>query len=245
MGHPCRISLPQQPVGLGAHGQGDAASGIAVSMISDYVDLAAGEESFIGAKLKWARLISLARLFETNKIRIFAGNRPSGSATEQDWETCTGYVRELARTAAEYGIYTIIETHPNTFADGLASTLRLIRQTEHDFLGINLDILHLWEAGCEPLAAMRELEPWTMNYHLKNVRSRDKLQVFDPSNVYSPSGSREGMVSLAEGAVDFVPVIRALRQARYAHSASLEWFGQEPYRFLRNELQWLLKLTDD
>jgi 3-dehydroshikimate dehydratase len=212
---------------------------IHVSMISDYVNLLAEPDQFVETESKWSQLVSLARLFKTDKIRIFAGNMASSAATEEEWTYCTTQLRRLVDIASAYGIYTIIETHPETFADTLDSTLRIIQQTEHDFLRINLDFLHMWEADCEPLVAFQKLMTWTMNYHLKNVQARNFLHAFEPNNVYSPSGRRDGMAALADGVVDFAPIINALIQANTPNSASLEWFGNEPYRFLKTELHWL------
>jgi 3-dehydroshikimate dehydratase len=210
-----------------------------VSMISDYVNLLAEPAHFPETERKWSELIDHAKWFQTDKIRIFAGNMASGDATEEDWTYCTTQLKRLAERASYYGIYTIIETHPATFADTLDSTLRIIRQTDHNFLRINLDFLHIWESGCEPLVALHKLMPWTMNYHLKNVQGSSFLHVFEPNNVYSPSGCRDGMVALADGVVDYASVIHALLITNTPYSASLEWFGSEPHLFLPAELSWL------
>lgn len=210
-----------------------------ISMISDYLDLNAPPERWADEEKKWQTLLSLALVFRTDKIRIFAGNQASGSASHQDWNRCVSRLHNLARYASGFGIYTVIETHPDTLADTVDSTLRLIHETGHEDVKINLDFLHMWEAGTDPLEAYRVLKPWIANFHLKNVANRESLGLFAPSNVYSPNGSRNGMVKLAEGVIDYPAIIGHLEKERSPHAASIEWFGEEPHRELREEMIWL------
>ncbi len=218
--------------------------GICVSMISDYLDLLAEPDFFAAEEIKWREKISLARLFKTNKIRIFCGNKGSAAATRREWELCITRLKHMADLSAAYGIYTVIETHPGTYADCLDSTIRLIKEIEHEYVRINLDFLHLWEAGCHPIEAYQRFKPWTINYHLKNVSNRDCLPVFLPDNVYSPSGQRDGITSLADGLIDYAGIIHVLESDNTPYSASLEWFGNEPFSLLKAELQWLKNLEN-
>ncbi|WP_274382349.1 sugar phosphate isomerase/epimerase family protein [Paenibacillus paridis] len=215
--------------------------GLKVAMISGYVPLLAEPEELYDASAwrQWRDLIALARMFESDKIRIFAGNKSSSQSGEEDWRLAVGRLREMAKLAWKHGIRTVIETHPGTLADNLASTLRLIREVDHPMLGVNLDFLHLWEAGDDIASAYQRLSPWTMHYHCKNVRSRRELGVFSPDNVYAPGGAREGMVPLAEGAVDYEAIFSMLRDKEPLASFSLEWFGSDPYRYLSEEIAWI------
>jgi 3-dehydroshikimate dehydratase len=212
---------------------------ITVSMISDYLDLLVEPNLFLKVEQKWYELISIAQLFKTDKIRIFAGNKASASASEEEWGLCIARLRHLVEISSAYGIYTVIETHPCTFADNLQETLRLLAEVNHEFLCINLDFLHLWEVECPPYEAFWQLKPWIVNFHFKNVLNQESLHVFSPNNVYSPSGYRDGMVPLANGAIDFSEIVNLLMKEQTTFPASIEWFGDEPFHRLRSELQWL------
>ncbi|MEW9700040.1 sugar phosphate isomerase/epimerase family protein [Paenibacillus sp. SI8] len=214
-------------------------AGIGISMISDYVELLCDTSTFIESKHKWQRLIDLALSFHTNKIRLFAGNKSSTAASEQDWEVCIQNLKELTQMASEFEIFTVIETHPRTLADSLASTMQIIREIDHPFLGVNLDFLHLWEAGTDPLEAYQRLQPWVLNVHLKNVRNANHLHVFEPGNIYSPNGNRDGMTALGEGAILFAPLIQNLKTVDFTHFAALEWFGKNPSQYVKREMKWL------
>ncbi|EFM12164.1 Xylose isomerase domain protein TIM barrel [Paenibacillus curdlanolyticus YK9] len=217
---------------------------IEVGMISDYLDLLT-PEGFEEQEAKWKELLSLARLFQTNKLRIFAGNRASESASREEWERCMKRLRDLADMSSAYGIYLIVETHPMTYADCLPSVLKLLEDTDHPYIRLNLDFLHMWEADCSPEEAYRKLKPWVHHFHFKNVRDRDSLSVFAPDNVYSPSGHRQGIVSLSEGALSFSEIVKLLELDQTPFSASIEWFGDDPYHQLKEEMRWLRQVEDE
>lgn len=215
------------------------ARNINVSMISDYVQLNAPQDQWTNAERKWQTLITLALLFRTDKIRIFAGNQASAAAIMEERMLCINRLRQLAEYSSRFGVYLVIETHPDTYSDTLESTIRLLNDVDHDHVRINLDFLHMWEVGCEPLDAYRALKPWIVNYHMKNVATRDSLDLFSPCNVYSPNGIRSGMTKLADGMIDYTSIIKYLESEQTPHAASIEWFGDEPHRLLHEEMTWL------
>ncbi|MFC4304109.1 sugar phosphate isomerase/epimerase family protein [Cohnella boryungensis] len=224
----------------GAGIAGDMRSrGLELPMISGYVKLLGDSDQFAATEREWEEMIARARLFGTDKLRIFAGDIASASAGEREWATVTRRLRQLAEAASRQGVRTVVETHPGSLADCTASTLRVLEETEHPWLGINLDFLHLWEAGDRPKEAYEALKPWTVHYHCKNIGDRRFLNVFEPGNVYAPGGSREGMVPLAEGAVDYAEIIRMLAEEQKEAAVSLEWFGADPVGYLSAEKDWI------
>jgi 3-dehydroshikimate dehydratase len=196
---------------------------------------------FTGALHKWNNLIEMAHLFGTANIRIFACSQGSSRAKPDEWKVGVKRLRHLADVAEERGITLVIETHPNTYADTLNSTLQLLEDTQHDSIRINLDFLHLWESGSPPSQALRALQPYVVNCHLKNVKSRAHLGVFAPDNVYSPSGRREGMISLSEGAVNYSDALLDLFKYGEQLPLAIEWFGDRPFQHLMLEREWLLQ----
>ncbi|MEK4006763.1 sugar phosphate isomerase/epimerase family protein [Paenibacillus sp. FSL H3-0333] len=218
--------------------------GLEISMLSDYIPLMGNLPMDVLLK-EWQDTVQAAKAFHTNKLRIFAGNLSSQSLDEKDWELCTERLKILCAIAEREGVYTVVETHPGTAADGLDSTLQLLRQTGHPALKLNLDFLHIWESGADPLAAFERLKPWIVNIHLKNVESRQWLEVFSPNNIYSPSGSRRGIVPLADGEMDCQAIMKRLILDPTRAPVSLEWFGANPFQILKSELGWLKGLESD
>lgn len=210
--------------------------GLRVTMLSDYLDIA-DEQRFGATVEKLHGLARLARWYGTDRLRTFAGSKPSADVTEQEREAYAGRLRNLSGICGEYGLQLLTETHPNTLSDNLASTLRLLDEVDHPQFGVNLDFLHLWEAGDDPLASYAALGTKVGHFHMKNVASSDRLIVFAPDQVYAPSGSRVGMVPLSQGALDYAPILAAIRDSGLF--ASLEWFGGEPFRVLEEDRDWI------
>ncbi|WP_426449559.1 sugar phosphate isomerase/epimerase family protein [Paenibacillus sp. S-38] len=212
------------------------ASGMGISMVSDYLDISpqADRQAVLD---KCQRLISLARWFGTPRVRTFAGQLGSRDVPAAERPLYAENLHRLCELCGEQGVYLLLEMHPGTLTDTVESALDLLRMVNHPALKINLDFLHVWEGGTDPVEGLRKLEPWVMHYHMKNITDRSHLGVFAPHNVYAPSGSRTGMVPLREGVVDYRPILEAIRETD--HYASLEWFGPDPARVLAEEMQWL------
>lgn len=200
--------------------------GLTATMISDYLPLAISEKDIF---YKVQLLIRLAKHWGAKKIRTFAGEKGSADTSNHERRELVQRLKLVCSWLAQHDMQLIIETHPNTFADSVASTELLFSEVNHDNLKLNFDVLHVWESKANVINALERLRPHINHFHLKNISSADFLHVFNPPNVYSASGSREGMTPLFEGAVNFKEFIEYLHD----HSdpelatidASLEWFG--------------------
>ena len=140
----------------------------------------------------------------------------------EDCLAISARLRETCAIAADHGIRLLVETHPDTLADTVASTAHLIDEVRSPDLRINFDALHVWEGGTDPVEGLRVLKPFVDHYHLKNVTSRNHLSVFAPDNVYAANGDRSGMTPLFEGTLDYMPLINVLAREP---SSRRRWSG--------------------
>ncbi|WP_305455343.1 sugar phosphate isomerase/epimerase family protein [Bacillus mycoides] len=207
-----------------------------VTMISDYLDISLSAD-FQKTMEKCEQLVTLANWFNTNKIRTFAGQKGSEDSSEQERKEYVKRIRMICDLFAPHNMYILLETHPNTLTDTLPSTLKLLEEVNHPYLKINLDFLHIWESGADPVDSFHRLKPWIQHYHFKNISSAEYLHVFEPNNVYAAAGSRIGMVPLFEGIVNYDEIIREVRGTD--HFASLEWFGHNAKDILKEEMKAL------
>lgn len=208
-----------------------AAYGLSVPMLSDYLPTD-GDAAEI--RRRTVELCRIARHWSARKIRTFAGNRPSAGLSRDERRALAGRVGEIAAIVHEHGLRLLVETHPNTLADTVDSTLCMLADARHPGLGVNFDALHVWEGGDDPVLARRTLAVFIEHYHLKNVRARSDLGVFAPQNVYSAAGSRDGMVPLLDGAMDYDGFLSAMLDESDAE-ASLEWFGDDCFETLARD----------
>ncbi len=227
--------LKHQP---GLNGDWLDAMGLGVSMLSDYLPFAG---PYPQGRDKLRALCVMARHWGTHKIRVFAGQKASAECTVADWRALVCRLRDYCLQAEESGMTLVLETHPNTGADTTEATEELLAAVDHPALKVNLDVLHIWEAGEDPVRAWRRLEPYVLHLHLKNIRHRKYLPEFAPANVYSAAGSRAGMVPLFEGVYDFAGFLHSLPDDR-VHSASLEWFGPDPFAVIARDGQQIRRL---
>ena len=233
---------------LGEHLEGEIAwlshRGLGISMISDYLPVRKSRQVMVD---KMHGLCRLAQACATRKIRTFAGDKGSHEASSEERRDWTLRLHQLCEIASDYGLNLVVETHPQTLADTRESTLQLIEEINHPALRLNFDVLHVWESGADPFAFIREIEPLVAHMHLKNVRARSYLQEFLPGNVYAPSGSRQGMVPLFEGAFDyhrFLPFVMTDTSLWPMLDVSLEWFGPDVFTTLKNDAEALFSLEE-
>ncbi len=217
-----------------------------VPMVSDYLPVQGDLEI---ALAKATQLCRLTQLWGAQKLRTFAGDRASREVSSDERRAWVARMRQLCEVADAHGIYLVVETHPNTLADTPTSTLQLLAEVDHPALRLNFDVIHVWEAGADPVSVFRQLEPFVVHMHLKNVAARELLQVFAPANVYAPAGNRAGMVQLFEGAFDFRRFLRLVmtgsQLAWEGLDASLEWFGPDVLSTLAHDRDQLLQLESE
>ena len=214
--------------------------GLTVPMISDYLPLEGDEEEL---RRRARELCQLARRWKARKIRTFAGGKASAETTTHERSHLIERLRHVAVIVEGYGIQLLVETHPNTLADTAASTIQLIEEVNHKALAINFDVLHVWEAGDDPVALHRSIGECVQHYHLKNIADRRHLAVFDPGNVYSAAGDRTGLTPLFEGVVDYMAVMAGIPEMTSA-DVSLEWFGNDVFNVLDHDCDALRRRFD-
>ncbi|MFJ8089110.1 sugar phosphate isomerase/epimerase family protein [Lysinibacillus sp. NPDC095746] len=211
--------------------------GLETSMLSDYLPLEAPISEMMAETEK---LSALARRWGTNKIRTFVGKKGSSDTSRKEREELIFRLRMLCDYLKSKGQYLLVETHPNTLTDNLPSTMQLLEETNHSSLRVNFDVLHIWESGINPIAATKQLRPYISHFHFKNIASRTQLDVFAPNNVYAAAGSREGMVPLFEGAIDYNEFLAEVLSIVEV-DASLEWFGSNVKSVLAKDVQEVKK----
>jgi 3-dehydroshikimate dehydratase len=217
---------------------------IDIPMISSYLNLLCNDEIFKEELIKLQKMIITAEKFKSKVIRIFAGNVCSRYFDNDMLETCIKRIKIICDILADNNKFLAVETHPNTFSDTLDSTIKLVEKVDKNNFKINYDILHLWENGDDIIESYKILKDHIINFHLKNIVKRKYLSVFDPMNIYSPSGKRDGIVLLKDGLIDYELLIKTLIEDNINPSLSIEWFGDDPFLVLKEECEWLKKIND-
>ncbi|MCJ2044077.1 sugar phosphate isomerase/epimerase [Methylobacterium sp. J-078] len=224
-------------IGPGDHGAWLAHYGLRVPMLSDYLLLDAPSEALTRSL---AELCRLAEIWQAPRLRTFAGSKASAATSTEERALIARRLRSAARTLSDHGLRLLVETHPGTLADTTDSLERLLDEVDHPALKVNFDILHVWEGGDDPRAAHDRLAEHIDYYHLKNVRDRADLSVFEPANVYAAAGRRDGMTGLFDGVLDYAAFLETLHPDA---EGSLEWFGGSCFSVLPADLSGVRRTT--
>lgn len=200
-----------------------------VPMLAGYLPL--GEDTFSPTEAQ--ELCALAQGWGAARVRLFAGSAGSAMASPSLRARILADLRHCANIAQDHGLRIALETHPGTLADSPAATRVLLDEVAHPALGVNFDVLHVWEAGADPLQAFAALASDVVHFHLKSVTARGRLGVFAPANIHDPQGHRDGICPLFDGALDYAAILAGLPKGA---EASLEWFGPDPAAMMRADL---------
>lgn len=179
-------------------------------------------------------LVDLTAAWRAPCLRLFAGATGTDRTAPEARRAILSDLGRVADLAHARGLRIAVETHPGTLADSPEAALDLLAALDHPALGLNFDVLHVWEAGTDPVAGLARLQPHVLHLHLKSVSARDRLAVFEPGNVHDPKGDRRGMCPLFGGALDYDRILRAIPPGA---SGSLEWFGPDPARVMAEDLR--------
>jgi sugar phosphate isomerase/epimerase len=137
-------------------------------------------------------------------IRIFAGGQPEGEAWPATRKRCVDAIDEVARYAAQRGIYLGLENH-----GGVTSTakkmLEIVSGVQSDGFGVNLDSGN-FRNGRDPYAELEQIAPFAVNAQLK-------VEMF-------PEGRKES--------TDIPRVLRILANSGYSGFVVLEYEASEP-----------------
>ena len=223
-----------------------AGYGLKTTMLSDYLPLNADIKIL---QTEVNLLSQLAKHWGTKKIRTFAGATASNQTSQDDFVQLANTLRQVCNWLAEHRLILVIEVHPNTYADTVASTKKLFEYVGCDNLKLNFDVLHVWESKADVIKSLEILKPYINHFHLKNVSSAELLNVFLPATVYSASGSREGIVPLFDGQVNYNQFLSHVNQHAdltiREMEASLEWFGDHSKEILTRDRYLIQQLQQN
>ncbi|MER6467529.1 sugar phosphate isomerase/epimerase family protein [Streptomyces collinus] len=153
------------------------------------------------------RAIRIGAELEAEAVHFWSGTPDPGTTREQAWQRLAEGCAQALDEAERAGVDLAFEPEPGMLVEDLAGYRRLLRSLGgHDRLRLTLDIGHCrclepWpEARCVELAADR----------LAHVQIEDMRRGV---HEHLPFGA---------GEIDFPPVLRALRDARYTGLVSVE-----------------------
>jgi sugar phosphate isomerase/epimerase len=170
------------------------------------------------------RALTLARELGAKCITTEPGGpvEPGGS-----WSAALKlFVEELKPVAAhaeKEGVLLLVEPEPGLLIESAAQFEEFIRHIDSPAVALNFDIGHMYCVGEDPASALRRLARYVRHVHLEDIAATRVHHHLVPG----------------EGAIDFAPVLRALRDIGYQGWVTVELYPyiDEPDRAARTALE--------
>lgn len=164
------------------------------------------------------------------------GAAPGGN-TQHVYDTAVRAFRALAEHAGEHGMRLAFEPlnpvlfNTDTALWGLDDGLELVRAVDRETFGLCLDTWNVWQ---------------TPNLHEVIRRAADRTFVVQVSDWHRPRSGAD-RISIGDGTLDNVGMVRAIREAGYSGPYVLEIFSGEslPGSIWRSDLDAVLKKNRD
>lgn len=137
--------------------------------------------------------------------------------TEADWRLFCFKINELGRIAHDRGFKLAFHHHMGTVIQSLEETLRLLEETDPQYVHLNYDCGHFYFAGEDPVEALEKTISRVAHVHLKDIRlqvlttvKENRLSFLDAvkSGVFTVPGD-------PEGCIDFIPIFALLKKHDY------------------------------
>ncbi len=181
--------------------------GLEVAVFGSYLRLGAvGNDNNISLR----NVLQIAAGLEAPVVRVWASDVGSDQADEALWKRTIEECREAAAAASRMGMKLAAEMHSGTLADTGPCARRLVDEVGHDHFGLNYQASS--KLGEED--ALERLEfalPHVFHLHAQNYAPLNG----DPERVER--------VGLADGVIDYAPLVQRLREAGYEGYLAVEF----------------------
>ncbi len=137
--------------------------------------------------------------------------------TDADWRLFCFKLNELGKIAADRGFKLAFHHHMGTCIQSLAETLRMLEETDPQYVHLNYDCGHFYFAGEDPVIALQKTISRVAHVHLKDIRpvvldrvKKERLSFLEAvrSGVFTVPGD-------PEGCIDFAPIFELLKSNQY------------------------------
>lgn len=126
------------------------------------------------------------------------------------WNTLMAHIRAIATLAwQEYGVRAVIHPHAGGYIEFADELARLVDDIPHEIAGLCLDTGHLYYAGMDPAATLRQYESRLDYLHFKDIDQGVFDRVLNERIRFFEACAQGVMCPLGRGVIDY-PALRTL-----------------------------------
>jgi L-ribulose-5-phosphate 3-epimerase len=155
------------------------------------------------------RAIELAKVFETDKIRVFSFWRVERPT--QVFDLVVSDLRKAVEKSKKQNVKLVLENEHDCNIATAAESVKLLAAIQDPYLGLNWDPGNAYAAGEKPYPDGYNLLPKNriLHMHVKDAK-RD------------PATGKSEWAAMGKGDIDYVGQFKALMRDGYSHAVSLE-----------------------
>ncbi len=180
--------------------------GLQVAVFGSYLRFGAVENDNISLR----DVLQIAAGLEAPVVRVWAGDVGSDEADDELWKRTVHECHEAAVAAAKMGMKLAAEMHSNTLADTGPCARRLVEDVGHESFGLNYQASSKLDDD-DPLERLEFALPHVFHLHAQNYAPLNG----DPERIER--------VGLADGVIDYAPLVSRLREVGYDGYLAIEF----------------------
>lgn len=179
--------------------------GLDVAVFGSYLRLGAVETESMPLR----DTLQIATGLDVPMVRVWASDVGSDEADDDLWKRTVEESREAACAAEKMGLQFAVEMHTNTLADTASSAKRLVEDVSRDNFGLNYQPLP--NLDDDAVGRLKRVLPYVCHFHAQNYAALNG----DPGRIER--------ASLAEGVIDYVPLVNILDEQGYDGYIAVEF----------------------
>lgn len=177
-----------------------------------------------------ADTLHTAHGLRTPIVRVWASDVPSAVATAEVWEKTVVEAREACQRAAKMNVTFAVEMHDNTLADTGATARRLVETVDRPNFRLNFQVGNYEHE--DQIERLETVLPYVVHMHCQNF-------------VKAAVEGGYQRVQVADGMVNYEPLMERLKQADYQGHVAIEFAaeeGEKKENSLKKDLEYLASL---
>lgn len=159
-----------------------------------------------------------------HEVRDYAAGHsnqaPRLNATE--WSAMMAHIRKIADVAHRYGVRAVIHPHAGGYIEFADELAQLVQDIHPDVAGLCLDTGHLYYAGMDPAATLRQYASRLDYLHFKDIDPLVFDQVLGERITFFAACAKGVMCPLGRGIIDYPALRTLIRELDYQGYITVE-----------------------
>ncbi|WP_122500101.1 TIM barrel protein [Pseudomonas viridiflava] len=159
-----------------------------------------------------------------HEVRDYAAGHsnqaPRLNATE--WSAMMAHIRKIADIANRYGVRAVIHPHAGGYIEFADELAQVVQDIDPDVAGLCLDTGHLYYAGMDPAATLRQYASRLDYLHFKDIDPLVFDQVLGERITFFAACAKGVMCPLGRGIIDYPALRTLIRELDYQGYITVE-----------------------